>query len=68
MRQRGRGSRKLAKNWLAGQGLGFQRRGAMGMDFQRIQETAHLGRHELARREQGMHGKRLADMVGQAGA
>ena len=35
----------------------------MGMDLQRIQEAADLGRHELARWQQGVHRKRRANMV-----
>jgi hypothetical protein len=34
---------------LTRQRLGYLGRAAMGMDFQRIQEYADLGRHELAR-------------------
>ena len=37
----------------------------MGVEFQRIEETAHFRRHELAGGQQRMHRQGLADMIGQ---
>ena len=35
------------------------------MGIQRVEEAAHLGRHELPRRQQRMHIEGLADVVWQ---
>src|ERR1700688_4382029 len=43
--------------------VGPTRWAAMCMRFQRFQETSHLRGDELARRKQGVHAERLAEVV-----
>ena len=45
--------------------IGQRRRPRIGMGIQRVEEDAHLGRHELACRQQCMHVEGLANMIRQ---